>query len=149
MNRRHFLGLLSTPVLVALLDACGSDDDATGDESAADDSISDDSTRTTEPEPTGPRDAPAPAELRSSAARAATTAGDADPAVDVVEQFGMALFRALAGKQPDGNLVVSPMSIAIALTMVSAGARGTTLDELVTALRISDPAIVHHAMNAL
>src|SRR5262245_32579722 len=47
-----------------------------------------------------------------------------------------------------GNLVFSPTSVAIALSMTSAGAAGDTLDEFRTALGMGDPA-THEAMGAL
>jgi serpin B len=48
----------------------------------------------------------------------------------------------------DGNLVLSPASIAIGLSMTSAGAAGATLDEFRSALGMGDPE-THGAMGAL
>ena len=51
---------------------------------------------------------------------------------------------------PTGNLVISPASIAIALTMTSAGARGETLDEMLATLHVAGRrATIHRSMNAL
>jgi len=124
VNRRTFLSLLSTPVLLALLDACSDDHGSDGDPSAEQ------------------------GEARSPAARRATTPADAAPAADSLNRFGMDLYR-LAASVTTGNLVLSPTSIASALTMAAAGAQGSTLDEMVATLRIDDPATIHHAMNAL
>jgi serine protease inhibitor len=47
-----------------------------------------------------------------------------------------------------GNLVFSPASVAIGMSMTSAGAAGATLEEFRAALGMGDPAI-HEAMGAL
>lgn len=57
---------------------------------------------------------------------AATAAGDA------IAAFGLDLYRALAAEEP--NLVISPASIALALGMARAGARGTTASEMDTVM---------------
>lgn len=124
LGRRHFLALLATPVLVALVDACSSNSSGESPSGTA-------------------------GEARGTAARSATSVADAADATAAVNAFGMDLYRLLAATNPAGNLVVSPASIAMALTMVAAGARGSTLDELITTLRITDPTTIHHAMNAL
>jgi serine protease inhibitor len=119
MDRRTFLALLGMPAFVALLDACGGDD-------------------------------PEEAEMvRSSLTRVA-----ADPALTVdgaavANGLGHDLYRWLAYLQPEGNLVCSPVSIAVALAMASAGAVGATEAELLTALHSTDPASLHRSMNAL
>ena len=60
--------------------------------------------------------------------RASASAGDAARAADAVNAFGLDLYRLVAGDE--GNIVVSPASIALALAMARAGARGTTADEM-------------------
>lgn len=50
--------------------------------------------------------------------------------------FGTSLYRTL---RPSGNTVFSPASIAAALKMTLAGARGETADELSAALRLGSP----------
>jgi serpin B len=80
---------------------------------------------------------------------AATTEARAEPGVptpvsaDELEalvegngDFAFRLYRAVAG---DDNLVVSPHSIATALTMTYAGARGETAEEMRTALGLTLP----------
>lgn len=61
--------------------------------------------------------------------------------------FALALFRSLA---KDDNLIISPHSIATALTMTYAGARGATAEEMRAALGITlDDEILHAARGAL
>jgi serpin B len=50
--------------------------------------------------------------------------------------FALDLFGRL--RQEKGNLVVSPVSVATALGMVLAGARGTTAEEIAAALHVAD-----------
>lgn len=61
-------------------------------------------------------------------ARLATTSADAAEAAAAVNAFGLDLYRlASAGK---GNAVLSPASIALALAMARAGARGMTATQM-------------------
>jgi len=53
--------------------------------------------------------------------------------VAAYNQFGFNIFRQLRGKD-EGNLLVSPLSIATALGMTYNGARGTTRDEMARTL---------------
>ena len=78
-----------------------------------------------------------------------TTAADSDAASTVVAQLGGTLQVALAGAQPDANLVFSPASIAVALAMLSAGAAGDTATQIDDVLGITDPATIHDSMGAL
>jgi len=78
-------------------------------------------------------------------------AGDAEIAsvAAAVNGFGLDLYRALATER-DGNLFFSPYSIALALTMTYAGARGQTAEEMAAVLGLALPdEQVHPAMNAL
>jgi serine protease inhibitor len=59
--------------------------------------------------------------------RTVVPAGDATAAAGALNAFGLDLLRAM---QADGNAVVSPASIAIALGMARAGARGETATEM-------------------
>jgi serpin B len=120
VHRRTFLTLLTVPAIAAVVEACGSDDDsATADET------------------------------RSSLPRASAGAHLAPPAAMAVNDFGTALYRRLAAERRSENLVMSPASIAVALTMASAGARGETLAQMLGALRIDDGSTIHRSMNAL
>lgn len=66
----------------------------------------------------------------ASLPRLATTAADATSAGDAVNAFGLDLYAKLVAADPEANLVVSPASIAVALAMARAGARGTTAAEM-------------------
>lgn len=127
MHRRDFLALLTTPALVALLQACSSDDDAAPDGTAP------------------PRGA-----LASSAlGRTPIDPEDALEAAFVLDDFGTRLYRLLAVDQPAGNIVISPVSLSVALAMVLAGAAGDTAAQLAEAMGMDTPDTIHHAMNAL
>ncbi len=125
MKRRQFLALsgavVGVPALSSVLAACGSD---------------------------GPTATP-PGEQRSNVTRTVHDPGLATSAVDSVNGFGTELYRAIAAERPGQNVVVSPASIAIALTMTSAGAGSTTLAEMLATLGIDDAAAIHASMNAL
>jgi serpin B len=47
-----------------------------------------------------------------------------------INDFGLDAYRALVAGSPDDDLVMSPASIALALAMARAGARGKTADEM-------------------
>src|SRR5271155_5547042 len=49
-------------------------------------------------------------------------------------QFGFDALRELAAKRPDGNVFISPTSIAVALAMTSNGANGATRDAILRTL---------------
>ena len=67
-----------------------------------------------------------------------------------VDGFGFDLFAAAAAAaDPAANLVISPLSIAVALGMVEPGATGDAAAQLRSALRIDDPATWHASINAL
>jgi len=77
------------------------------------------------------------------------TVSDADIAAVVHGDiaFGLELLRIAAG---DENLMISPYSIATALSMLYPGARGTTAEEIAAVLHldVSDETL-HHARNAI
>ncbi|MBI5157635.1 MAG: serpin family protein [Acidimicrobiia bacterium] len=87
----------------------------------------------------------------SDLAREVSTAPDADlAAVSAAEQaFAAELYRVLAADE--GNLVVSPLSIHVALAMALGGAAGDTAAEMTEALEVAgiDPGALHGALNAL
>ncbi|CAB4545550.1 MAG: serpin family protein [Actinobacteria bacterium] len=123
LDRRRFLAaLLATPAVAVVLQAC-SDDRSTSIGQAG-------------------------GEQRSGLARVGADPALAVDAATAVTAFGTDLYRRLAAERPTDNLVVSPASIALALAMASAGARGTTLTEMVATLR-ADGLDLHTAMNAL
>lgn len=65
---------------------------------------------------------------KGNAPRAVTSPQDAVAAADGINAFGLELYRLLAA---DGtNVVISPASIALALAMARAGARGATAAEM-------------------
>jgi serpin B len=93
------------------------------------------------PSPAGPSPAgPSPAgegTMELAAAQVPRLTGspdDARLAADAVNAFGFALYRATAGNDPT-NLVLSPASVAVALAMARAGARGQTATEMDAVLR--------------
>jgi serine protease inhibitor len=65
------------------------------------------------------------------------TAQEAAAAGEAVNAFGFDLHREVA--RPGGNTVTSPLSAAVLLAMVAAGAGGATADEMVEVLRLEAP----------
>jgi serpin B len=55
----------------------------------------------------------------------------------------------LAGQSAPGNVLTSPVSASLALTMTYAGAQGQTATEMAAALHIANPATVFDGQNAL
>ena len=85
--------------------------------------------------------------LQAKLARAATSPADAETAGRAVNAFAIDLHRRLAAK--GSNLVFSPSSIAIALAMARAGARGDTATEMDRVLRSLGADDHANAANAL
>jgi serpin B len=129
MERRTFLSLLALPAVAQLLQSCGDDSPSTGGST--------------------PGNGLQPASLKGDAARVAATGADAVDASAAINAFSADLFDRLVATDPTANLVFSPASIALALAMTSAGARGQTLSEMDAVLHITDPATVHRSMNGL
>lgn len=68
--------------------------------------------------------------------------GDERTAIDATTRFGTALLRTVAAARPaDGNTVVSPLSVSMALGMTMNGARGATLDAMRRTLGFGDAAL--------
>jgi serpin B len=61
--------------------------------------------------------------------------------------FALELYGRLRDKP--GNLILSPYSISTALAMTSAGARGTTLEQMTKTLHLPDQATLHPSSTAL
>ena len=134
MERRTFLSLLALPAVAQLLQACG-------DEAATTDSTNGSN---------GSNGSPLqPSSLMGGAARVTATNADAVDASAAINAFAADLFERLVAIDPTANLVFSPASIALALTMTSAGAAGQTLAEMNTVLHITDQTTIHRSMNGL
>ncbi|HEY4333705.1 MAG TPA: serpin family protein, partial [Ilumatobacteraceae bacterium] len=150
MQRRTFLtALLATPAALALLEACGSSSTSAPTSTTQ-------STSFTQPgssivpissQPTSPaKDGVA----RSAEARIA--ASDFSAASVAINGFGVDLYNRLttsADTTTPTNLVFSPASIAVALAMTLAGAKGTTATEMDHVLHVADEAGLAMSMNAL
>lgn len=62
---------------------------------------------------------------------------DRQAIVQADNAFGLRLFREITGGLTDSNVVISPLSVAIALGMTVNGAAGTTLEDMKTVLGLS------------
>ena len=76
---------------------------------------------------------------RSNEPRAAPSSGFAEGAAESLSHFGGRLVQALAPKTPSENLIVSPYSVAAALTMTRLGAVGETAAAMDEALSVPPP----------
>ena len=91
----------------------------------------------------------------SSTTRVAAAVAHPDPAdVDLARQAAAATNRFAFDlyektRTRDGNLILSPLSAAVALTMPAAGARGPTYDEMARVLRLSEITDVDGAFHRL
>jgi len=82
------------------------------------------------PSPSTPVQAGAIELAAATAPRLASTPQDAAHGGDAVNAFGLELYAKLVAADPAANLVVSPASIATALAMARAGAKGETAAEM-------------------
>ena len=130
MQRRTFLSLLAVPAVAQLLQSCGDD--------SAD-----------SPSPTGPIQTGERTSLMGVAAHVAASSADAVAASAAINAFSADLYGRLVAADPTANVVFSPASIALALAMTSAGAKGTTLSEMDAVLHITDPTTIHRSFNGL
>lgn len=87
--------------------------------------------------PTSPSASPAPVPTNqpamlamSNVGRAPVQSSLAPAAASAANAFGLDLFAAVRAGAPDSNIVLSPTSVAIALAMARAGARGQTATEM-------------------
>jgi len=67
--------------------------------------------------------------------------GDPAAAANAINRFGLALHKVLP--KPTENLVYSPFSVAAAMSMTLAGARGRTASEIASALSLQHPDTIH------
>ena len=84
---------------------------------------------------------------RSDIARAVVDPVRAAAAADAINAFSLELYAHLASQR--GNIVISPASIAIALSMARAGAVGTTADQMDKVLHDLGSGALADAANAL
>jgi serpin B len=78
----------------------------------------------------------APAGLATEVGRADDRRAETAKAVEASNRFGFDLYRRI--KQDHDNVICSPVSASIALTMTAAGARGKTLSEMATVLHLDE-----------
>jgi serpin B len=75
---------------------------------------------------------------------------DTGALVSGMNGFGLDYLRLLAQESPEENVVISPLSIAMAFGMAEAGARGATADQIAEVFRFpSQGEELHAAFNAL
>jgi serpin B len=84
---------------------------------------------------------------RSDVSRSIVDPAQAAAAADALNAFGVDMYARIATEP--GNIVISPASIAIALSMAQAGARATTADEMDTVLHGLGSDELADAANAL
>ncbi len=84
---------------------------------------------------------------KSDVPRASAPPSAAPRAATAIRAFGLDLYRRVA--RQDGNVVLSPTSIAIALAMARAGARGATATQMDSVMRKAGAPQLADAMNAL
>lgn len=87
--------------------------------------------------------------LRSDVARAAPASGAAKGAADATTALGLDLLRRATAEPSAGNVMVSPLSVELALAMTRAGARGTTRTEMDRVLRADRAGDLDAGLNAI
>ena len=138
--------LLIAMALVLLVTACGSADDTTATSTEA----PDDTTTTIPGDPTGttvPYETGQLASLDLPRSTAQPTAAEYAAVVRGDVELGLELLRSVAG---DDNTMLSPYSIATALSMLYPGARGETAAEIADVLNLEvDDETLHAVRNAV
>jgi len=128
LTRRDALRGLGLAVLavgaVGVLDACGSEEGKGGGSGGTDLTLASSDVERSAPDP------------------AAVTAGVAS-----MQALGAGLWGELAGKE--GNLAISPFSVAVALGMTLNGAKGTTLNEMLEVLAVDSAESANAGYNAV
>ncbi|HQV56852.1 MAG TPA: serpin family protein [Ilumatobacteraceae bacterium] len=127
LTRRAVLAMLAAPAFAHIVASCSSSDTRSG-------------TTTT---PTGSDVA------KSNLQRVNVPVDRADIAAQAINDFSDEMIRGLVANDPNGNVVFSPASVALALSMVAVGASGVTANEIYAALQVDDPTTIDQAMNAL
>jgi serpin B len=138
MNTRFFAALIALAMVAA---ACGSTGDAATTTTTGGSTVTtvDSGNRTEAFEPGEV------VQVDLARIDSAVTEADIAAVVAADAQFGLDLFEIVA---TDSNLMISPYSIATALSMLYPGARGTTADEIAEAMRLSvDDATLHAVRN--
>ncbi len=87
--------------------------------------------------------------VRSSVARAAGTVADATKGARSINAFALDLYPLLLTEAAGRNLVFSPTSIALALAMARAGARGSTAASMDAVLHSTGSPALSTTLNAL
>lgn len=126
-TRRAMLAMLAAPAFAQLLAVCSSD-----------------STKSRGSGPSHKGDV-----AKSDLQRVPVPVSDADAAAAAINAFSDDLFRRLVDDQPQSNIVYSAASIALAMSMVSAGAAGPTLREINDVLHLAETEGIFSSMNAL
>ncbi|XP_023325620.1 thyroxine-binding globulin [Eurytemora carolleeae] len=67
----------------------------------------------------------------------------------IVRNVNTNIFSSLVEKNKDSNVVISPLSIGIALSMLYEGTGGRTREQLKTALRFPDPTSIQEDVSGL
>lgn len=136
MSHRALLALALAPSLLLGLAACSGGSNASSPTSPGDDSS-----------PPGDDASTPPANVDIDQASVARTAASSIPAADVAgaatanNAFAFDLYgHVLAAQTTPGNVLTSPISASLALTMTYAGAQGTTATQMASALHFGSAA---------
>ena len=128
LMKRNIFKLLALAFVFFLMVSCGGSSEGDNTDTGDSGDTTADTGDTTEPADTGDTDE------GKWEAKYKKADGHADKvSKDVVKannDLGMKLFSALASEEPGKNMMISPLSISIAMAMVTNGASGENLDEM-------------------